>query len=169
MQQTVKMRFFLPVIRYREHQMAGWRRMTEVSLVLVCHSEEKHAMFHLTIYHSSSLWIQLVTSLGSLCVETRSFCLSPTMRSVTGGVWLSKYLSYLTDAEQQMDFCCDCSCLDLMRTQLTLGFYLSSAEKAQVQNGIDGVTDSSSTISITCMLGRRAAQRATKSLSVEEN
>lgn len=46
--------------------MAGTRGMTNIFLVLIGHSVEKHAMFHLNIYHSSSLSVVLVTSLGSL-------------------------------------------------------------------------------------------------------
>ena len=134
MQQTVKRRFSLPFIKYREHQMAGCWRMTKVPPVLVCHSVEKRAMFHLTIYHSSSLWIQLVTYLGLLCVETLSFCLSPTMRCAASSVWLSKYLSHLTEMKQQMDFCSHrtkCSCLDFDDDAINFGLYLSSAEKVQ--------------------------------------
>ncbi len=66
MQHTVKMSFILPFIRHWEHQMAGHIRMTKVPLVLVCHWVERRAMFHLTISHSSSVWIRLVTSPGSL-------------------------------------------------------------------------------------------------------
>lgn len=90
------------------------------------------------------------------------------MRPVTGSVWLSKYLSHLTEMKQRMDFCSDgtkCSCLDFDEDAINFGFYLSPAEGTQVQNQIDGDTESSSPISIACVLGRRA----TKSLSAEEN
>lgn len=50
MQQTVKTRLIVPFIRYTEHQMAGCSRMTKVPLALVCRT-----VFHLTIYHSSSV------------------------------------------------------------------------------------------------------------------
>lgn len=127
------MRLFAPFIKYREQQMAGMRRMTNIFLVLIGHSVEKHAMFHLNIYHSSSLSVLLVTSLGSLWAETWSFCLSSTVQFVTGSVRLSKCLSHLTEMEQQMEFCSDCtkcSCLEFDEDAINFGFYFNSAEKS---------------------------------------
>lgn len=94
------------------------------------------------------------------------------MWPVTRSVWLSKYLLHLTEKQKQIDFCRDCrkcSCLDFDEDAINLDFYLRSVEKVQVQNGIDGDRESLFPISITCLSGRRAVQRATKSLSVEEN
>lgn len=70
-QQSVKTRLIVPFIRYTEHQMAGCSRMTKVPLALVC-----RAVFHLTIYHSSSVCVQSVTS-PAHSAETWSFSLSP--------------------------------------------------------------------------------------------
>lgn len=94
----------------------------------------------------------------------------PTMPSAAGSVWLSKCLSHLTVMEQRTGFCSDgtkCDCLDFDEDAINLVFIWVQQQKEPVQNGRDSDAESSSPISVTCALGRRAVQRATESLSVE--
>lgn len=65
--------------------------MTKVPPAPLCHSVERHAMFHLAVYRSSSARIQLVTSLGSPCGGL-IFRLLPRY-ALCGSAGLSKCLS----------------------------------------------------------------------------